>query len=114
MAAKLSRSACFRFPVCRMRRIVMTYSAIKNEPNMWLLIDTLLDMGKQVALPCVTSGGLVAAAYRRDMKLDKGAYGIPQPAMGSNDPPIKPDLVIVPGVVFDLQGCRIGFWRRLL
>ena len=90
-------------------QIIMTYSAIKNEPDMWLLTYTLLDMGKQVALPCVTTGGLVAAAYCRDMKLDKGAYGIPQPAMGPNDPPIKPDLVIVPGVVFDLQGCRIGF-----
>jgi len=90
-------------------QVIMTYSAIKNEPDMWSLTYTLLDMGKHVALPRVTADGLIAAEYRRDTKLDKGAYGIPQPVMRPDDTSVQPDLVIVPGVVFDLQGCRVGF-----
>lgn len=87
-------------------RRVMTYSAIKNEPDMWGATNALLEMGKQVSLPCVTSHGLVAADYCSNTTLVKGPYGIPQPKEIEGD---QPDLVVVPGIVFDLQRCRIGF-----
>ena len=88
---------------------IMTYCAIKNEPDMWNLTYALLNMGKQVALPCVTAGGIAAADFCRNTDLQKGPYGIPQPVLGKDAAPVQPDLVIVPGVVFDLQRYRIGF-----
>lgn len=88
---------------------VMTYSAIKNEPDMLAFAHTLLDMGKRVALPCVAPEGLIAADFCRDTKMQRGAYGILQPVLTPDCDRIEPDVVIVPGVVFDLQLYRIGF-----
>ena len=88
---------------------VMAYCAIKNEPDMWALIYALLDMGKHVALPCVAPEGIIAADFGRDTKMQRGAYGIPQPVLTPNYSRIEPDVVIVPGVVYDMQLFRIGF-----
>jgi 5-formyltetrahydrofolate cyclo-ligase len=88
---------------------VMTYYSVKNEPDIWTLTQRLLDMGKRVALPGVTSHRIIAAEDTRDTKLVRGPYGIPQPEAQEESEPFEPDLVIVPGVVFDLQRCRIGF-----
>jgi len=88
---------------------IMTYCSVKNEPDLWSFTNALLDMGKQVALPCVTASGLVAADYCRNTNLLKGPYGILEPELKTEDVPVQPDLVVVPGVVFDLQRYRIGF-----
>ncbi len=88
---------------------VMTYCAVKNEPDMWALTQALLDMGKSMALPCVTAEGLLAANFCSNTKMQRGAYGIPQPVITSDSDKVEPDVVIVPGVVFDLQRYRIGF-----
>jgi 5-formyltetrahydrofolate cyclo-ligase len=88
---------------------VMAYSAIRNEPDMREFMLAMLDAGKRVALPCVTAHGLVAAEFRRDVRMKPGAYGILQPEAFPGCTPMEPDVVIVPGVVFDTQLCRIGF-----
>jgi 5-formyltetrahydrofolate cyclo-ligase len=96
-------------PCVRHALRLMAYCAVKNEPDMWAFIYALLDMGKRVALPCITGDDIVAAEYRRGALLQCGAYGIPQPAVSSGCESFEPEIVIVPGVVFDLQCCRIGF-----
>ena len=90
-------------------QLLMAYCAIKNEPEMWDFVNALFDMGKRVALPNTTSKGIVAAEFCRGMQLHHGAYGILQPAILPENPPFEPEVVIVPGVVFDLHRCRIGF-----
>ena len=87
----------------------MAYSAVKNEPDMWEFIYAMLDAGKHIALPCVTSQGIVANEFRRDVRMKPGAYGIMQPVAQRGCDSLESDVVIVPGVVFDLQLCRIGF-----
>jgi|AGTN01.1.fsa_nt_gi 5,10-methenyltetrahydrofolate synthetase len=96
-------------PCVREARRIMTYCATRNEPDMWDFTYALLDMGKQVALPCVTAEGIVAAEYKRGTQMYRGAYGIQQPVPAPQCAAFEPELVIVPGVVFDLQLCRIGF-----
>jgi 5-formyltetrahydrofolate cyclo-ligase len=88
---------------------VMAYSAVKNEPDIWELIHVLVAAGKNVALPCVTTEGIVAAEFRQGTQMQRGAYGISQPLRNPGCEPFEPQVVIVPGVVFDLQRCRIGF-----
>lgn len=90
-------------------RMVMAYCAIKNEPDMQEFMNAILDAGKRVVLPCVTPKGLVASEYTRETKMLRGAYGILQPEEVPVCTTLEPDVVIVPGVVFDLQRCRIGF-----
>ncbi len=94
--------------VQRARR-VMAYYAVRNEPGMGELIDALLDMGKRVALPHVGTEGIVVAEYTRETGMERGAYGIPQPVLAKGCEVFEPEVVIVPGVVFDLKLCRIGF-----
>lgn len=99
----------FSLPCIQDAQRVMAYSAIKNEPDIWELIHTMLGKGKNVALPCVTAEGIVAAEYKQDAQLQRGAYGISQPVRAPGCEFFEPQVVIVPGVVFDLQRCRIGF-----
>jgi 5-formyltetrahydrofolate cyclo-ligase len=98
-----------RLPCIQHAQRIMAYCAVKNEPDMWVFVYALLDMGKRVALPYVAAEGIIAAEFHRDTKMQHGAYGIPQPVLTPGYTPIEPEVVIVPGVVFDLQRCRIGF-----
>lgn len=96
-------------PCVQQAQRVMAYCAVRNEPDMGELISELLDMGKRVALPHVAHEGIVAAEFTRDTNMVSGIFGIPQPALVKGLAPFVPDIVIVPGVVFDLKLKRIGF-----
>ena len=50
-----------------------------------------------------------AAIYRAGDKLTKSAFGVPEPLESEPADISKIDLCLVPGLVFDLTGTRIGF-----
>lgn len=92
---------------------VMAYADFRNEVQTGGIINAALRAGKRVGLP-------VADRERKSMTvvriehypddLESGAYGIPEPRPGL--PGIETgeiDLILVPGVGFDLDGYRIGF-----
>ncbi len=87
---------------------------IKNEPDLLALAHTLLDMGKQVALPYITDDDDIIAVGKGDTLLKSNVFGIAEPVMGSESEQAEPDIVLVPGVAFDAYGNRIGYELGIL
>jgi 5-formyltetrahydrofolate cyclo-ligase len=92
---------------------VMFYIAENIEVDTEQMIRDSLKSGKKVAVPItvVSRNDLIASLLIDfDKELSKGPYGILQPKSDFARPvPLKKiDLVIVPGVAFDLRGHRLG------
>ncbi len=92
---------------------VMFYVSFQKEVRTdEMIIEALKD--KRVAVPAVKGGGLaVFEVADYDGSFEKGSFGIPEPKEGHRKLVKQEviDLVIVPGVVFDKHGGRIGFGK---
>ncbi len=103
-------------------RSILFYAPMPEELDVWPLLATALAAGKTAALPAfrAESGSYIACVVRdaiKDVRL--GAFGIREPAEGCVAEPVNElDLLLVPGVAFDLHGRRLGrgkgFYDRLL
>ena len=101
---------------------ILCYAAIQEELDVRALIAAGLRSGKRVALPRYDQGtNTYCAAEISDPPADlvTGRYGILEPGGHCIARPLnRLDLILVPGVAFDLQGRRLGrgkgFYDRLL
>jgi len=92
---------------------IMAYWPFRNEVDTSLLVRAALASGKRVVLPRTIKQERRLAPHiisdaERDLR--PGAYGIMEPL--PDLPEAKPEeigLVIVPGLVFDRAGNRIGY-----
>jgi 5-formyltetrahydrofolate cyclo-ligase len=101
---------------------VMFYGALHDEINFAPLIDEALDLGKTVALPKFVEATQTYLPFKishaqRDCAA--GKFGIIEPgATCAEFPANRLDLILVPGVAFDVTGHRLGrgqgFYDRLL
>lgn len=98
-------------------KIVMCYMDIKNEVSLQEFIKKSLESKKRICIPRIEGDshgrGKIEPYEIKDMENDveKGAYGIPEPEKFKCKK-VKPDsidIVIVPGIVFDMNGHRIGY-----
>jgi len=98
-------------------RTVALYMPIRNELDTGLLFARALAEGKRVLLPrCVAGrrGELELVACNDAAELAPGAYGILEPlpsltAIDLEDPEHAPQLLILPCLAVDRQGCRLGY-----
>lgn len=92
---------------------IALYMPIKGEIGTELLFARALEAGKAVYLPRVSSNRQMEFARINSMDdLEPGVFGIPQPARairGLGPEEFAPDLMIVPGIAFDVAGHRLGF-----
>jgi len=93
-------------------RSVLLFAPMAGELNVWPLLAAALDGGKAVALPrYVRESRTYTACWVRDPDRDVGLgyFGIREP-LPSCAPALlnSLDLVLVPGVAFDLHGRRLG------
>lgn len=103
-------------------RTVLFFAPLAEEPDIWPAFHYILRQGLTVALPRMDLGaGTYKASVVRNPEQDlvTGHFGIREPGPGCEDHPLNLlDLVLVPGVAFDLGGRRLGrgagYYDRLL
>lgn len=93
-------------------RTVMGYLAMSGEPVLDELLSTAIAAGKTVCVPLMGSvyGHMEAAAIDSFDHLISGRIGVrmPDPTHAKIVFPEAIDLILTPGVVFDVKGNRIG------
>ncbi len=100
-------------PAFATARMILGYVGIKNEMDSWPLLRRAWALAKIVALPRVEKSSKKISFWRVEgsQDLEEGPFGILQPkAIESRL--VKPrlaDLILVPGLLFDRAGGRIGW-----
>ncbi len=107
------REFFFNFPLVESANLILFYLSLPYEVQTEHLIRDVLGMGKRVAVPLVKKEKreiVPCELNNYDKELEDGLWGISQPKVGCKRVDIKKiDLVVVPGVVFDEAGHRLGF-----
>lgn len=90
---------------------VLVYASIGSEMKTFQLIEKLLQLSKNVALPKSEDNGIMTFYQISSLKeLIPGKYGIPEPSNVNNVPDITDKTVcIVPGLAFTENGRRLGY-----
>jgi len=91
---------------------VALYFAVNNEVSTEKIIDYTLLSGKELFLPAVEGGLMFFRRIATRDDLVQGRFGIMQPSAGCA--PVDPEeieLLVVPGVGFDLSVQRVGYGK---
>jgi 5-formyltetrahydrofolate cyclo-ligase len=80
-----------------------------GEVDTSLLLDLIGE--KEILAPVIVGEEIEFARLLNPSELRPGPFGIPQPEPKNFVPPSKIDLVLVPGICFDLEGRRLGYGR---
>lgn len=94
---------------------VMAYMSFRNEVETSAFINRCFLDGKRIVIPKIQQGpDMTLLPYEiKDLQKDvlPGSWGIPEPdtsRLHRVDPP-EIDIIVVPGVSFDLRRYRIGY-----
>lgn len=111
-AAAQARARLAAQPVWQTAQRVLLFASLPEELDLWPLLSEALAVGKSVALPrFVAETKSYEACTIRDPERDlqMGHFGIREPKRACAPLPSHGlDLILVPGVAFDLQGRRLG------
>lgn len=108
-------------PRFREARRVLLFCSLPDEPDTLPILERWGEK-KQLLLPVVVGDDLEVRAYHGTASLRRGAFNILEPTgerLDENrDPLTEHDLIVVPGVAFTADGCRLGrgrgYYDRLL
>lgn len=110
-AAKGSRRVCGilqQIPELAKARVIMAYAPARNEVDTTLFwADTMQD-DRVLVLPRVEDRELVPVRFSGWENTKRSSFGIREP-MGEPYPSQDIEVVLVPGVVFDRNGYRLGY-----
>jgi len=103
-------------------RTILFFASLPAELDVWPLLEESVAAGKTAALPWFDPATQTYRARRVENPTDDivtGKFGVREPASNCAEiPPDRFDLVLVPGVAFDMSGNRLGrgngFYDRLL
>ena len=91
--------------VCK-ASVVALFVSLADEPQTAEIIEQLLQKNKRVVVPRIE--GEEMNFYDISEGLKSGAFGIMEPISKEPIEPSKIDVMVVPGVVFTLDGARCG------
>jgi 5-formyltetrahydrofolate cyclo-ligase len=93
-------------------KIIALYAAAHNEVDTAAVLKQSLADGKSVLLPTVCGDGLDFRQISGLASLHGGAFGILEPDSSCTVRiPQEADVIVVPGVAFDLMGRRVGYGK---
>lgn len=101
-------------PLFQKAETVMLYCSYKNEAGTFRLLDYCFQTKKQVVLPLTDENYLIHPYLVTQMdyvKPDPRGILEPDPQQCEKIDPALIDLIIIPGVAFDITGGRIGFGK---
>lgn len=92
---------------------ILLYASMENEIDTWKLFETAVNAGKKVAFPRTFQDNTMKYYYCSSKDdLEKRENGIYEPKEGLAEyVPTNLSLCIVPAVVFDKEGYRIGYGK---
>ncbi len=92
---------------------VLLYASVRNEVDTLPIFNAALKDGKRVAYPCCNSDNTMTFRYITDMaQMTERTFGILEPSPECEEcRPSNFSLLIVPGLVFDKKGFRIGYGK---
>lgn len=93
----------------RNSKTIYGYLPFNQEVDLFPLLQTALDSGKQVALPKCFGKEMRFILVSDLSRIRYSAFGAPEPVEDGPEANDETALVIVPGLVFDRQGYRIGY-----
>ena len=94
-------------------KILMMYMPLGNETDTSIIMKTALSDNKKIVLP-VTDGetGEITTYYAdSDTEFQIGAYCIREPENSKEARLEDIDVIVVPGIAFDMTGARVGFGK---
>ena len=107
------RSRLVALDCWREATVVALYAPIAGEADLIPLVKEARESGKRVVFPLARRSTATLAFFevRGASELRPGAYGVPEPPAGERGPvPAgQIDLLVLPGLAFDLRGRRLGF-----
>lgn len=95
--------------IVKKSRNFMLYYSFKKEIITYDLIDILFREGKNVFLPYISNNKIMISRIYSRKDLKPGAFGIMEPVERQNIDINKMDVIVVPGLLFDKNGYRIGY-----
>jgi 5-formyltetrahydrofolate cyclo-ligase len=118
-----SHDLCRRLePQLQSAHTILFFAPLPDEPDVWPLLEKLLKTKKICALPAFDDAAQFYSARRvSNLETDifTGKFGVSEPFDSCEEIPLDHfDLILVPGVAFDLHGHRLGrgrgFYDRIL
>ena len=85
----------------------------KREVDTWLIIDELKRNYPEIiiTIPKVEVDGMISIVYENLKQLKPNKWGVLEPQHGETIQPMKLDLILLPLVIFDRNGYRIGYGK---
>lgn len=109
------RKSLFESKIYKNSKVVFIYVNMDSEINTIDIIKELLTSDKTIAVPKV----IPVSLKERQMKAlkinsllqlnESGAFGILEPSVECEDISEDVDLIIIPGLAFDINGNRLGY-----
>lgn len=87
------------------------YLSFNQEPHTLPIIEKALQLKKEVLVPVIKQGKMHSAFLKNIKQLQKGAFGILEPCETLLKIPDKQCVFIIPGLVFDRRGNRMGYGK---
>jgi len=91
---------------------IALYAPAHNEVDTGDILAAAFLAGKRVLYPAVCGDRMVLRQVQELANLERGSFGILEPCpTGIDHQADEADLIVVPGVAFDLRGHRIGYGK---